>query len=137
VILRGPVTNPSEHVSTSNPSSHSCPQPNGYFKDPENTHKFIECVDGTAFSFTCPDNLIFDEKTKVCNFDDKASTPSVPVNTNGVSPDCVGKTGYFKDPSDKHKFFECNNGFKESFTCPENLVFDQSLVRCAFETTGH
>jgi len=134
----GPVTNPSDNSkSTSSPSSHSCPQPNGFFRDPQNAHKFIECVDGTAYSFTCPDNLVFDEKTKVCTYDDKATTSSGPVTTHGVSPDCVGKTGFFKDPSDKHKFFDCNNGVKESYTCPENLVFDVALGRCAFETTGN
>ncbi len=41
---------------------------NTFYKDPENPHIFFECVGGRAVNFTCPENLVFDETLKSCDF---------------------------------------------------------------------
>jgi len=43
-------------------------QDNTFYKDPENPHIFFECVGGRAVNFTCPENLVFDETLKSCDF---------------------------------------------------------------------
>jgi hypothetical protein len=58
--------------------------------------------------------------------------------------DCKGKQdGFYKDPENPHFFFECTGGRAANFTCPENLVFDETLKACDFihppngTTTAH
>jgi hypothetical protein len=47
--------------------------------------------------------------------------------------DCKGKPdGYHKDPDNAHKFFQCSGGQAFAFTCPENLVFDETAKACTF-----
>jgi hypothetical protein len=124
---------PSEHVIL----SPDCPESNGYFKDPKNAHKFIECINGQPYPFVCPENLVYDPIKKTCAYDGNSVTPEKP------SVDCVGKTGIFRDPSNPHKFHECVGGQMVTFTCPEDLIFDANSNTCIFDssktiaTTGH
>jgi hypothetical protein len=124
--------------------SPDCPESNGFFKDPKDTHKFIECINGLPYPFVCPEKLVFDPIKKSCNYDvNSVTTSSGHVVTDKPSVDCVGKTGFFKDPSNPHKFHECVDGQMVTFTCPENLIFDTNSNTCVFDssktiaTAGH
>ncbi len=117
--------------------SPDCPENNGFFKDPKSTHQFIECINGLPYRFVCPENLVFDTIKKSCTYDLKSDVTEKP----GV--DCVGKTGFFKDPSNPHKFHECVGGQMVTFTCPEDLIFDTNSNTCIYDssktvaTAGH
>lgn len=55
------------------PSLH-CRRQNGYFKheEPNVCDKFYFCVDGAFNMITCPDGLVYNEKTGICTWPDEA-----------------------------------------------------------------
>jgi hypothetical protein len=79
-----------------------------HHKDPDNPHKFYQCVGGKAVEFKCPEDLVFDETSKTCTFggtpDPNAtqtthkveSTPSITPSTAGTTkpntPSTAGTT---------------------------------------------
>jgi len=55
------------------PSLH-CPRKNGYFahEEPHTCDKFYYCVDGKFNMISCPDGLVYNEKTGICTWPDEA-----------------------------------------------------------------
>ncbi|KAG8298650.1 Chitin binding Peritrophin-A domain [Homalodisca vitripennis] len=55
------------------PSLH-CPRQNGYFahEDSKICDKFYFCVDGKFNMITCPDGLVYNERTGICTWPDEA-----------------------------------------------------------------
>jgi Chitin binding Peritrophin-A domain. len=55
------------------PSLH-CPRKNGYFshEDAKICDKFYYCVDGKFNMISCPDGLVYNEKTGICTWPDEA-----------------------------------------------------------------
>ena len=55
------------------PSLH-CPRKNGYFshEEPHICDKFYYCVDGKFNMISCPDGLVYNEKTGICTWPDEA-----------------------------------------------------------------
>uniref|UniRef100_A0A2I9LNV1 Chitinase n=1 Tax=Centruroides hentzi TaxID=88313 RepID=A0A2I9LNV1_9SCOR len=45
--------------------------------------------------------------------------------------DCK-KDGYFQDPADCQKFYNCNNGKAAQLTCGPGTVFSEKLQVCDF-----
>lgn len=52
----------------------NCPRQNGYFahEDPKECAKFFYCVDGKFNMITCPDGLVYNDKTGICTWPDEA-----------------------------------------------------------------
>lgn len=111
-------------------NSSICVQSNGYYTHPTDSHKFYECTNGVAMEFVCPGNLIFDLTLKACNFDKTVNTTS----TTTDSPFCKQKNGYFSDPTDVHKFYECDNGVANQLSCADNLIFNPTIIACTRDT---
>lgn len=55
------------------PKNH-CPRLNGYFQheEPNVCNKFYYCVDGQFNLITCPDGLVYSERTGICSWPDEA-----------------------------------------------------------------
>lgn len=51
-----------------------CPRLNGYFshEDPKECGIFYFCVDGKFNMITCPDGLVYNERTGICTWPDEA-----------------------------------------------------------------
>lgn len=45
-----------------------CPPEDGFYRCPENPHKFYECIEGMEYLFTCPANLLFNESKQKCDY---------------------------------------------------------------------
>lgn len=60
-------------TETPQPSPH-CPRKHGYFAHEEKNicDKFYYCVDGKSNMITCPDGLVYNEKTGICTWPDEA-----------------------------------------------------------------
>lgn len=60
-------------IETPQPSPH-CPRKHGYFAHEEKNicDKFYYCVDGKSNMITCPDGLVYNEKTGICTWPDEA-----------------------------------------------------------------
>ncbi|XP_078670904.1 uncharacterized protein LOC144911022 isoform X2 [Branchiostoma floridae x Branchiostoma belcheri] len=66
---------------------------NGIYPDGKDCTKFYECSNGIALSFSCPDGLLFDIKTRQCEWPEEATcgTP-MEVKTRTPAPVLAGKT---------------------------------------------
>lgn len=55
------------------PAQH-CPRQNGYFshEDEKECGKFYYCVDGKFNMITCPDGLVYNDKSGICTWPDEA-----------------------------------------------------------------
>ncbi len=68
------TTNPSSVTSTQTAttdaiSAKECAgKPDGFHRDPKDDHKYFECVGGRGFHFVCPENLVFNEISKACDY---------------------------------------------------------------------
>ena len=49
-------------------SFHKCPESNGYFRDPYNCQKFWQCENDIPYMQFCPDDLVFNDKHKICDY---------------------------------------------------------------------
>ena len=49
--------------------------------------------------------------------------------------ECPQENGYFRHPTDQHRFFLCIDGREYEYHCPANLVWNQSIHQCDY-TTG-
>jgi hypothetical protein len=67
-------------------------KPDGYHKDPNNPHRFIQCAGGKAFEFPCPEDLVFDETTKTCVFGSGTPNPNATTQKVETTPPTLGTT---------------------------------------------
>uniref|UniRef100_UPI00358F7254 chondroitin proteoglycan-2-like n=1 Tax=Myxine glutinosa TaxID=7769 RepID=UPI00358F7254 len=110
------VTNakPAEEVAEEN---FFCPS-DGLFRDPYNAHSFYQCINNEAFKFTCPDGLVFNSNSKVCDWE---------VDTGY----CAGRpNGNYYVPYDDTKFYMCSNGRTYLMACPDSTYYRPSVNRC-------
>lgn len=56
-------------------SNEECPHKYGYFKigDAQNCGEFVNCADGKAYKFQCPEGLAFNSDTYKCDWPDQVS----------------------------------------------------------------
>ena len=45
---------------------------------------------------------------------------------------CPSQSGFFRNPTNAHKFYECVNGHEYEYTCPSDLVFNESISLCDY-----
>ncbi|XP_046415455.1 protein obstructor-E [Neodiprion fabricii] len=113
-----------------------CPEPNGYFPDPEQCDKYYDCQDNKAHPKLCPDGLVFNdfspqqEKCDLpfgidCSTKPKLQPPMPTVN-------CPRLHGYFahKEAGVCDKFYYCVDGQFNMLTCPGGLVFSEKTGIC-------
>lgn len=75
-------------IETPQPSG-NCPRQNGYYthQDRNVCDKFYYCVDGNANMYTCPQGLVFNQKTGICTWADEAGRDG--CSTEGKTSFCV------------------------------------------------
>ncbi|KAL4709777.1 hypothetical protein ACJJTC_001231 [Scirpophaga incertulas] len=125
-------------LQTPQPTLH-CPRLNGYFshEDPKECGKFYYCVDGKFNMITCPDGLVYNEKTGICTWPDEAKKKGCgaaevfqfdcpPVNeTFGLTHP------RYADPEDCQFFYVCINGNTPRRSgCKLGQAFDDVQKRC-------
>jgi len=117
-----------------------CPQPSGYFADPDNCIQYYHCFNGTVEEhLTCPfaqgKQELYDEANVMCNWPEMVSCGERPIcDTQGenchdqeggggddddIDFDCPEDNGWFADPDNCIKYYHCFNGNPEQhLTCP-------------------
>uniref|UniRef100_A0A182QVB1 Chitin-binding type-2 domain-containing protein n=1 Tax=Anopheles farauti TaxID=69004 RepID=A0A182QVB1_9DIPT len=130
------------------------------FRHQSDCSKFYQCDHGNAFEIQCPAGLHFNTAINVCDYPrnvdcSDAGAPSVaspggtsvqsPVVTspsNAVEPkqhpNCPVITGrqeanYWAHPRDCGKYFGCQWGCVEVFSCPDGYLWDEEKKACAAE----
>jgi len=131
-------------------SDPKCPKANGVFDhdDPAVCNKYIQCDNGRAFEFPCPDPLVFDVKVgscvrseqkselaRVC--DDTQEFLEVDGFTCPGGGDTVGPQNLlqahpiYAHPTDCQYYFSCyHNKEPNKFGCSEGNVFDAETQVC-------
>ncbi len=84
ITTAGLTTKPTATASTQKPTTDAIAakecagKPDGFHRDPKDDHKYFECAGGRGFQFVCPENLVFNEISKACDYsitpDPKATT---------------------------------------------------------------
>nr|CAD7445668.1 unnamed protein product [Timema bartmani] len=117
----------------------NCPRKNGYFahQDVDICDKFYFCVDGKFNMITCPDGLVYNDKTGICTWPDEAkkkgcsskdvfnfSCPKVDMAEAGTHP-------RYADPEDCQFFYVCINGeIPRRSGCKMGQVFNEVKGTC-------
>ncbi|XP_071455186.1 protein obstructor-E-like [Hetaerina americana] len=119
--------------------SKNCPRQNGYFshEDQSVCDKFYYCVDGKFNAITCPDGLVYNEKTGICTWPDEAKKegcsskevfqfdcPHNPSTSGVLHP-------RYADPGDCQYFYVCINGeVPRRNGCSLGKVFNEQTKSC-------
>ncbi|XP_063232004.1 protein obstructor-E-like [Bacillus rossius redtenbacheri] len=116
-----------------------CRRKNGYFQHEEQNvcDKFYYCVDGKFNMITCPDGLVYNEKTGICTWPDEAkkkgctsedvfkfTCPKVSMAEGQQHP-------RYADPDDCQFFYVCINGeVPRRNGCKMGQVFNDVTHNC-------
>ncbi|XP_054271009.1 protein obstructor-E-like [Macrosteles quadrilineatus] len=120
------------------PSTH-CPRQNGYFahEDGSICDKFYFCVDGKYNMITCPDGLVYNERTGICTWPDEAkkagcSSQDVFKFSCPNVTDAMGQTHpRYADPEDCQFFYVCIDGkVPRRNGCKKGQVFNDVTKNC-------
>lgn len=122
----------------------NCPRQNGYFKheNPAICNQFFFCSAGQANLITCPDGLVFNEKTGTCSWPGEANRVGC-QSSDIVQFDCPAQVQesdqagplitnpLYADPTDCQYFYVCINGVEPRRNgCTNGLVFNDLTKRC-------
>ncbi|XP_014220286.2 protein obstructor-E-like [Trichogramma pretiosum] len=117
-----------------------CPEPKGYFPDPNQCDLYFHCVDDQPEEKLCKDGLVFNDENP------KRELCDVPANVDcgdrtalqepQPSKDCPRANGYFRheDPAMCDKFVNCIDGVAQLMPCPPGLVYEEKMSSCVWAT---
>ncbi|XP_038209139.1 protein obstructor-E [Zerene cesonia] len=125
-------------LQTPIPALH-CVRQNGYFahEEPSECGKFYYCVDGKFNMITCPEGLVYNEKTGICTWADEAKKKGCSA-ADIFQFDCpqVNETfglthPRYADPEDCQFFYVCINGnIPRRSGCKLGQAFDDVQKKC-------
>merc|ERR1712062_521678 len=118
-----------------------CPEPNGFFSDPEQCDKYYECVGEVPEEKFCPDGLLFEASNpnnELCDYPfnvDCGLREYVQEPEPGLDPRCYRANGFFnhEDPDVCNKYYNCVHGYPHLYDCPPPLIFDEAQGTCVRE----
>lgn len=120
------------------PSPH-CPRMHGYFahEDTRICNTFYYCVEGKFNMITCPEGLVFSEKTGICNWPDEAQKKGCGSRElfNFTCPrvdEAIAATHpRYPDTEDCQYFYVCVNGeIPRRSGCKLGQAFDERTGKC-------
>lgn len=100
------------------PSNADCINGNMFIPHPSNRSKFFICIEGTIFELQCPENLVWNNKSSMCE------VSLIKLNKD----DCI--KGYYPDPKDESKYFICTEDGLISKSCGEKYKWNNYLKLC-------
>nr|XP_042897461.1 uncharacterized protein LOC107452069 isoform X1 [Parasteatoda tepidariorum]XP_042897462.1 uncharacterized protein LOC107452069 isoform X1 [Parasteatoda tepidariorum] len=122
-----------------------CPSFGGYFPDPNDCSKYYQCTFFSPRLRTCRNNFLFDGVKKQCkpggevNCGSRKRPTNDKMTTNGIigtrTPkdvpfQCPSFGGYFPDPNDCSKYYQCTFFSPRLRTCRNNFLFDGVKKQC-------
>jgi hypothetical protein len=107
----------------------------GVYGDPVWCNVYHNCLSGTDFRTKCPDNLVWNETKKDCDWSDSTQCITGNLFKDGSDPNqksfCTDKPNG-KYPHDLHcnRYYVCQNGKDIIFTCQNNLRYNEAKQEC-------
>ncbi|XP_052869087.1 protein obstructor-E [Anopheles cruzii] len=122
---------------TPKPTQH-CPRLNGYFASETGAcDKFYYCVDGMFNMITCPEGLVFNQRTGICTWPDEAhkkgctSQDVFKFSCPKVNETHAATHPRYADPDDCQFFYVCINGETPRRNgCKLGQAFDDQSKHC-------
>ncbi|KAL7301022.1 hypothetical protein TKK_0006294 [Trichogramma kaykai] len=118
--------------------SEECPHQYGYFKvgDRQNCGKFMNCVEGKAFTFDCPEGLAYNPKTYHCDWPDQVEECDTEAFLRFTCP-TVGNallaatTRFYASPHDCQHYYTCDeNNRPRLHNCGANKAYNPLTSAC-------
>uniref|UniRef100_A0A0C9QWL8 PE44 protein n=1 Tax=Fopius arisanus TaxID=64838 RepID=A0A0C9QWL8_9HYME len=115
-----------------------CPEPKGFFGDPEQCDLYYICTNGKPEEKLCKDGLVFrDDNPKKELCDIPANVPCgdrTLLQEPQPSKGCPRANGYFKheDPLMCDRFVNCIDGVATVMSCPPGLLYDNKMGACVW-----
>ena len=125
-------------------------RPYGFYEDPWNCRKYWECNNGVGTHHICDDDMLFDPfniwcewldledcgDRPICDVCDQNCYSIIPVPPTldcGHQLDCTTRPdGWYADPWNCRKYWECDNGVGSHGICGDNTLFDPFHVWCDY-----
>ncbi|XP_015113933.1 protein obstructor-E [Diachasma alloeum] len=115
-----------------------CPEPKGFFGDPEQCDLYYICTNGKPEEKLCKDGLVFrDDNPKKELCDIPANVPCgdrTLLQEPQPSKGCPRANGYFKheDPLMCDRFVNCIDGVATVMSCPPGLLYEDKMGACVW-----
>jgi hypothetical protein len=120
-------------------TSQNCPQPDGYFPDPQQCDAYVECKEGVPEKQLCPDGLMFnDQLTEFprypCSYPQEVNCGArARTQPAQGTEECPRQYGLFRagnGPDQCSSYMNCVGGKANINQCPEGLAFNAETIRC-------
>ncbi|XP_050472093.1 uncharacterized protein LOC126864617 [Bombus huntii] len=132
--LPGPITSNPIPVITPPPG---CYAPRGQFPSPKSCSNYLNCWDDTVTEQSCPDGLLFNDITLVCDYDYNVNCGNRPMPTPRPSLTsgtklCPEPNGRYRSATNCSEFYVCVYKKPIKFGCPHDLVYNDILGVCDY-----
>ncbi|OAD52428.1 putative chitinase 3 [Eufriesea mexicana] len=132
--LPGPITAKPIPVITPPPGCYAL---RGQFPSPKSCANYLNCWDDMVTEQTCPDGLLFNDVTLVCDYDYNVNCGNRPLPTpKPPLPDgsklCPEPNGRYRSATNCSEFYVCVYRKPIKFGCPRGLVYNDILGVCDY-----
>lgn len=116
-----------------------CPHQFGYFQLGDSAHcsKFINCANGRAFEFECPEGLAFSKATYQCDWADQVEDCDAEAFLGFKCPKskfpsifAFAEQRFFPSPTDCARYYVCHDGRPRVYNCGEGNGFNPAISGC-------
>lgn len=107
------------------PNGTKCPEEGQFlYPDEEHCSKYWECWEGCAHHMLCQGDYLYDIEHQWCNFPDKVTCGDRDCDSRDcadnhvVDFECPAPWGYFPDPENCMKYYQCESNSAFRVNCP-------------------
>ncbi|XP_015187258.1 PREDICTED: uncharacterized protein LOC107072111 [Polistes dominula] len=114
-----------------------CLTSRGQFSSPKSCANYLNCWDDAVVEQTCPNGLLFNDFSNVCDFDYNVNCGSRPLPTPKPplppsSKFCPTPYGHYRSSTNCSEFYVCLASKPIKFGCPQGLVYNDELGVCDY-----
>merc|ERR1712172_209425 len=143
VLAIGSLTGTLACENTTLPDGTTCPPTgNHLYVDPDHCSRYWECYNGCLNHITCQNDYLFDPVHGWCDFPQNVCCGERDCDGRSCNDecgegddfDCPKPSGFFEDPKNCMKYWQCNNDIAQHHSCDtqngQQLLFRLSDVQC-------
>ncbi|EDW40154.1 GL25110 [Drosophila persimilis] len=101
-------------------------------------NKFYKCNYNCAVEQQCPNNLIFNVETEICDYPQNVQCqwPHTPPSGPNAGPSGIACETNGRCLNAREGYLECENGIFVIKKCPDQYYFNTTLNKCVEDTSG-